>query len=221
MNTKIYKLFSGTLENLTYQSAYAKKTTLVSNSSAASVITSDNAMDSVQTLKINSLASAGYMTGGELAKGTTASTTMKDLLGDAAFESGGTATIKVTIGKIENSDGTTTEGTTKKITLSADSKVSDVITELKNAGLNANYDSATNRIFIGASATGAENDFQISAGEGLSTDALNALGLSADKAHKINGSSASIELNGVEYTSTPFCFLSIKIKNGSACNLFR
>lgn len=201
LNTKIYKLFSGTLENLTYQSAYAKKTTLVSNSSAASVITSDNAMDSVQTLKINSLASAGYMTGGALKSGTTASTTMKELLGDSAFTNGGTATIKVTIGKTENS-----EGTTKEITLNADSKVSDVITELKNAGLNANYDSATNRIFIGASATGAENDFQISAGEGLSTDALNALGLSADKAHKINGSSASIELNGVTYTSATNTF---------------
>ena len=64
LNTKIYDLFTGTLENLTYQSSYMKKTTAVSNPNAATVITSDSAMKSVQSLKIKSLASAGYMTGG-------------------------------------------------------------------------------------------------------------------------------------------------------------
>ena len=69
LNSKVYKLFSGTLENLTYQSSYAKKTTKVSNPNAASVITSDNAMKSVQSLKIKRLASSGYMTGAELQAG--------------------------------------------------------------------------------------------------------------------------------------------------------
>lgn len=196
LNSKIYKLFSGTLNDLTYQSSFAKKTTTVSNPSAATVITQDSAMHSVQSLKIKSLASAGYMTGAEMADGTTADTTMKDLLGEAAFADGGTATIKVTIG-----------GKEKSIELTADSKVSDVTKELKNLGLNANYDSATNRIFVGSSATGLENDFQISADAGVGADALKALGLStADGAVKVDGSSAEIELNGATFTSNTNTF---------------
>ena len=197
LNSKIYKLFSGTLNDLTYQSSFAKKTTTVSNPSVATVITKDSAMNSVQSLKISTLASAGYLTGTEMAEGTTASTTMKDLLGEAAFADGSTASIKVTIG-----------GEKKSIELSADSKVSDVTAKLKELGLNANYDSATNRIFIGASTTGLENDFQIPADAGvgtnaLGTNALKALGLStADGAVKVNGSSAEIELNGATFTST-------------------
>ena len=196
LNSKIYKLFSGTLNDLTYQSSFAKKTTTVSNPSAATVITQDSAMHSVQSLKIKSLASAGYMTGAEMADGTTADTTMKDLLGEAAFADGGTASIKVTIG-----------GEEKSIELSADSKVSDVTAKLKELGLNANYDSATNRIFIGSSATGVENDFQLSADAGVGADALKALGLStADGAVKVDGSSAEIELNGATFTSNTNTF---------------
>lgn len=196
LNSKIYKLFSGTLDNLTYQASYAKKTTTVSNPGAATVITKDSAMNSVQSLKIKSLASAGYMTGAEMAEGTTASTTMKDLLGEAAFVDGGTATIKVTIGGEEES-----------IELTADSKVSDVTAKLKELGLNANYDASTNRIFVGSSATGAENDFQISADAGVGSDALKALGLStADGAIKVDGSSAEIELNGATFTSNSNTF---------------
>lgn len=204
LNSKIYKLFSGTLNDLTYQSSFAKKTTTVSNPSAATVITQDSAMHSVQSLKIKSLASSGYMTGAEMAAGTTADTTMKDLLGEAAFANGGTATITVTIGKTEKSEGVPTN-----ITLTADSKVSDVIAELKKTGVNANYDTATNRIFIGASATGEENDFEISAGAGISADALNALGLSTEgdnKAIKEKGSSAEIYLNGAKFTSSTNTF---------------
>lgn len=184
LNSKIYKLFSGTLDNLTYQGSYAKKTTTVSNPSAATVITKDTAMNSVQSLKIKSLASAGYMTGGELAAGTTAATTMQEL---GAVAEGGTASLKVTIG-----------GEEKTIELSADSKVSNVAAELQKLGLNANYDSATNRIFVGASSTGLENDFQISGDAGV----LDALGFSAQKgAVKIDGTSAEIELNGATFTS--------------------
>lgn len=193
MNSKIYKLFSGTLNDLTYQSSFAKKTTTVSNPSAATVITQDSAMNSVQSLKIKSLASAGYMTGGELADGTTADTTMKEL---GAIADGGTATITVKIGS-EN----------KTIELNADSKVSDVAVKLKELGLNANYDSVTNRIFIGASATGVENDFQISADAGAGTDALKALGLSTEGgAIKVDGSSAEIELNRATFTSSNNAF---------------
>lgn len=206
LNSKIYKLFSGTLDNLTYQSSYAKKTTTVSNPNAATVITKDSAMNSVQSLQINRLASAGYMTGAEIKRegGVSESTTMGDMLGEDAFEADGTLTIKVTIGKTESSDGEI-----KDIVLTKDSKISDVVTQLKEVGLNANFDSATNRFFIGASATGKENDFEFEDEENSlkALNALKALGLStAAGAKKINGDSAEIELNGVTFTSTSNTF---------------
>lgn len=192
LNSKIYKLFSGTLNDLTYQSSFAKKTTTVSNASAATVITSDTAMNSVQSLKIKTLASAGYMTGAELAEGTTASTTMGELLSADAFDADGNATVNVKIGN-----------DTETITLTADSKVSDFTTELKNLGLNANYDTATNRIFIGASASGEENDFTIEGADAV----LNGLGLSTTAgAVKQPGSSAEIELNGATFKSNSNTF---------------
>lgn len=197
LNTKINNLFRGTLDTLTYQYSYMKKTTKVSNPNAVTVITSDTAMKNAQSLKIKSLASAGYMTGGELAAGTTADTTMKDLLKEGAFGTNGTATIKVTIGKTAEKPGEV-----KEISLTADSKISDVTAELKKLGLNVNYDTATNRIFIGASASGKANDFSISAEGELSNNVLDALGLSSNAgAEKIDGSSAEIVLNNVTYKS--------------------
>lgn len=188
LNSKIYKLFSGTLDNLTYQSSYAKKTTTVSNPNAATVITKDMAMNSVQSLKIEKLASAGYMTGGAIKRDgveITASTTMADLgITDAS-------SFTITVG-----------GQDKTITLNADMKLSDVASELNKAGVNANFDDVTGRFFIGASKMGEENDFQISGDNGV----LTALGLSADKAVKVDATSAKIILNNVEYTSTSNTF---------------
>ena len=193
LNSKIYKLFSGTLDNLAYQSSYAKKTTSVSNPNVATVITKDTAMNSVQSLKIETLASAGYMTGGEIKKEgveITASTTMADL----GIADGSSFKIKVA-------------GQDETITLNADMKLSDVASKLNEAGVSANFDEATGRFFIGASATGKENDFDFSINEAAGQEVLKALGLSeADGAKKIPGDSAKIELNGVTFTSTSNTF---------------
>lgn len=200
LNTKIYDLFTGTLDKLSYQSSYMKKTTNVSNPNAASVITSDTAMKSVQSLKIKSMATTGYMTGAQIGKtaageATTKSTTMKDLLGEDAFADG-SATLKVTVG-----------GTEQEITVSADSKISDVTEQLQKQGLNVNYDTATNRIFIGSKESGAAGDFNITADDELGNKVLNALGLSTTAgAVKLDGKDAEIELNGATFTSNSNTF---------------
>lgn len=198
LNTKIYDLFKGTMDKLCYQSSYMKKTTTVSNPNAAKVITGENAMKTVQSLKIKSMAASGYMTGGQITKeGVTKSTTMKDLLGEDAFANGESAKINLTIG-----------GVAKEITVTADSKVSDFTEQLKKQGLNVNFDTATNRIFIGSSESGTAHDFSLSATDAsgntnaLGSQVLNALGLSASSgAVKQDGKDAVIELNGATFTS--------------------
>ena len=63
LNTKLKSLQSKHLANMRFASSDSKKTTKVSNSSAVSVITGENAVNGVQSLKIEQLANTGYLTG--------------------------------------------------------------------------------------------------------------------------------------------------------------
>ena len=74
LNTKVYSLYSKTLSNMRLKGDYSKKTTKVSDSTAATVITGDSAVNGVQNLQINKLAKTGYLTGGKL-EGTSTSST--------------------------------------------------------------------------------------------------------------------------------------------------
>lgn len=205
LNTKIYNLFTGTLDNLTYQSSYMKKTTTVSNPNAASIITSDSAMKCVQSLQIKSMATTGYMTGAQIkttsGEAATKASTMKDLLGEDAFADGD-ATITVKVGDNET-----------QLTISADTSISSVTEQLKKQGLNVNYDTATNRLFIGSTESGAAGNFTITATDAdgneneLGSRVLDALGLSESAgAVKQEGKDAQIVLNGATFTSSSNTF---------------
>ncbi len=68
LNTKIYNFYTNVLDGMRFQNAYLKKATKVSNSNAVSVVTDSKAPNSVQTMKILSLAKEGYMTGGRISE---------------------------------------------------------------------------------------------------------------------------------------------------------
>ena len=199
LNTKLKNLQSKYLSNMRFTSAYAKKTTKVSNSSAVSVITGEGATNGVQSLEINKLAKTAYLTGGELGdgkQGYTALTTLGDLGVD--FSEEGTKNISIATGT-----GTVSIG------LTAESTISDVLNKLKEAGLNASFDEKNQRFFISAKSSGAENDFTLSGDEGV----LSALGLNLNDgnvdgkgATKIAGSDAEVVLNGAKFTSSTNVF---------------
>ena len=65
LNKKVKSLFSN-ISNLRFQSSSSTMKTTVSDSSVASVVSKDDAMLASQTLKVNKLAKAGYMTGTEI-----------------------------------------------------------------------------------------------------------------------------------------------------------
>jgi len=56
LNTKLKNLQSKYISNMRFASSYMKKTTAVSNSSAVSVITGENAVNGVQSLEVKQLA---------------------------------------------------------------------------------------------------------------------------------------------------------------------
>ena len=161
LNTKVYGLYSK-VGNLRFSSAYNMKKTTVSDTTKAQVTASNTAVNGIQTLQIKQLATSGYLTGGELKKGTTGKTTLKELGYDGADTS-----ISVTIGSSK-----------KDIDVSGSTTVDDLVSKLKDAGLNASFDDKNGRIFVSAKETGKENDFSLTGADMSGLKALNAAGLS-------------------------------------------
>ena len=186
LNSKVYSMYTGSLDTLKYEYSYTKKTTKTSDSTVASVTTGDAAMYGTQKLSVYSLASAGYMTGGKLSKTAESSTTLKNL--------GATSGQKITVTTGSGSSAKTTD-----IAIDDSTTVEGFVTSLKSAGISANFDSTNNRFYLASSDTGTANEFSL----GGDTDTLKALGLSTEGgANKIGASDAGIVLNGVSYTSS-------------------
>lgn len=171
LNSKIFSFHQKTLSNMRFSDAYKKKKTTVSNPSAVSVISSANAIDGVQTIKVNTLAKSGYLTGAEMkdANDNKASYTSATKLSDIAGSGlGADDTLSFSL---------TTNGKTTDITLSGSSTLQNVVDQLKSAGINANFDAANQRIFLSASTTGKDADFALTANDTNGFNTLSALGI--------------------------------------------
>ncbi len=207
LNTKLKNLQSKYISNMRFTSSYMKKTTAVSNSSAVSVITGENAVNGVQSLQVKQLAKTGYLTGAKMqassGESLTALSKLGNLVGSDDIGDGGQISIKA-------------GDTEVTLDVTADTTISDVMTKLKEAGLNANFDEKQQRLFISAKSSGASNDFSITASGSNGQAALKALGImtpadaaqtaSEGYATKIDGRDAVIELNGATFTNNTNVF---------------
>lgn len=179
LNSKIYALYSKTLSNLRLQSDYTKKTTKTS-SDAVTVLTGASAPNCVQTLKVEEMAKAGYLTGAALSdkSGTyTSATKVKDILGtteDVSFY-------------IQSGD------TKKEIKITDSTSIKDVLTTMKEAGVNANFDEVNQRFYISAKESGKENDFTITADSVAGLEAMAGLGLASSLEDDVNTKSQYAE----------------------------
>ena len=70
LNSKIYKMYTGSLSNLRLESAFNTKKASSNNDSKVKVTADANAVNGSNTLKINELASSQYVTSGKLDEGT-------------------------------------------------------------------------------------------------------------------------------------------------------
>ena len=207
LNSKIYSLYSKTINNLTYTSAYKKQKATVSDSSVASVIAGEDAVNGIQNLQVKTLAKSGYLTGAQLSGSCTSKTTLSELTANRLGESDA-ASFKVKVGTKE-----------KDINLTGASTIDDVVKQLREAGVNANFDEKNGRMFISAKTTGKVADFQfITATDdnGKGFDLLTSLGIneatcmaSTDNpngATRVNGEDAQIILNGAVFESSTNTF---------------
>lgn len=176
LNTKVYSLYSN-ISNLRFSTAYNLKKTSVSDTTKATVKAGSGAPSGTQSLKIKQMAKAGYMTGAEI-KADSEKTTLAQL-----GYTGGDAKLEVKMGD-----------ETKSITLSASSTMNDVVKELRNAGLDANYDSSYKRFYISSKKTGVANDFTITGSNIDGASALYSLGIAYGGEKTTTGT----------YTSNPY-----------------
>ena len=106
-------------------------------------------------------------------------------------------TLKLTVGQ-------GADAKTKEIDLTGDMKISDLLSALRESGVNANFDEENQRFFVSSTGTGLAKEFHLEATGG----ALKTLGLDTDATYE-NGSvstrvwaqDAEILLNGAVFTS--------------------
>ena len=158
LNTKVHTFFSSTLNNMRFSTDYSKKTTDVSNSSVAKVVTGDRAMNAVHKLVVGEAAASGYLTGGQLEGNYNKNSKLTEL--------------GITVG---SSISVTADGKTTDITVTADMTINGLVTNLQSAGVDANFDEKNSRFYISAKKSGKDGDFAITASNENGTDALNKL----------------------------------------------
>lgn len=225
LNTKVKSFYSKYVDTMKYSNMYNKKATTVSDSTKASVIASGTAVNGTQTLEVNHLAKAGYLTSGQLTTDTkgqaiTSSTKLSDILGK---EIGENTEIKINLGTGDGEFFDAGAATVKTITVNSDTTIGDFVNSLNSLTASSNpikasFDEKNGRIFINSNTTGLESNFnfegnEVSDADGsgiLAGDILNALKLTGTVnttgASKIQGSDAQIKLNGAIFTSSSNTF---------------
>lgn len=169
INTSVYNFYSGKLSNLRLTTGYNLKKATINNSSYATVKASTTAVTGTQTLKVNKLASTGYLTGGKISAA------------DSSTKLSGSSKLSEVNGlsSVSGSLSVTADGKSSTIELSDDMTINQLIVKLKNAGLNANFDETNQRFFVSSKTSGADNDFSLTAANSDGAAALKALGLQA------------------------------------------
>jgi flagellar hook-associated protein 2 len=165
LNTKLYSFYTGSLSKIKMQGSFNVKAAASSNDTKVSVSAGTNAPEGTHLLKVKQLASAQFVTGAKLetdknGKAVTTSTKLTDL----GFDATEGTTIAVGVG-----DKLTT------LDVGSSTTVNDFISTLKNAGLNASYDTTQKRFFISSKESGAANAFSITTSSSESAQDRNAI----------------------------------------------
>lgn len=180
LNTKIYNFYTNTLGKMRLQGTFKTKAATSSDNSKVTATATSAAAEGTYKVKVNSLASAQYVTSGKLngAKerdkegnltGTigkvSASSKLIDLVGaDKTTSTFAAGTQIVVAGK----KGTAT------LLVDENTKVSDFVKTCQDAGLTASFDADQQRFFIGSDTSGADQGFTITS-SALTTDQLDSI----------------------------------------------
>lgn len=147
LNKKLYSFYTGELTKLKTQGSYLLRKVSSSNENAVTGTATSSASIGSHTLEVEQLASAQYITGSQI---NVASTSEK--LTDLGIDAGTTITI-----------GDNQGNQKKTITVEADTTINDFLTQCREAGINANYDTKQKRFFMGSKESGEAQAFTLTA----------------------------------------------------------
>lgn len=131
------------------------RTASVSDSTKAKVSAASGATNGVQSLEVLEVAKSDYLTGGKIsikdasgAEDKTKTVSSASTLSELGYT--GTGTIEVT-----NKE----TGKTTSISVTGDTKISDFVKSLSDAGVKASFDEKNGRLFVSSAKTGTEKRF--------------------------------------------------------------
>ena len=182
LNKKLTSFYNGSVSKMRLSSSYNLKKATLSDSSKASISASSNAVVGNYTMEVKEIASAQFLTSGKTAI-TSTSQKLSDLEG---FDD--MAEKKITV------KGAKGEET---IEINADTKVSDVLSTMSKAGINASYDTTQKKFFLSSKETGADNSFSINDGT-EDGSVLSKFGLGNIEATKDNKGEVKYTYNGTD-----------------------
>jgi flagellar hook-associated protein 2 len=113
------------------------------------VTASSTAVNGTQTLEVKSVAQSGYMTGAKI-------NTVKDGSKDETETKLSELGYK---GEATSFDVKLGDGTKTTVKIDRSTTISDIVTALGNAGLNANFDTNQGRFYVSSKTTGEASDF--------------------------------------------------------------
>lgn len=155
LNKKLVKLYNEQVSKMQLSSAYKTKKATISDPTKANVKASTSAVNGSYKMEINNIATAQYLTGGKL-----------------SAKSASEKLTKLDSSLLNKEIEITSGGKKTKFTITQDTKISDFVSTLKNAGLNATYDVTQQRLFISSKKSGVANGFSITS-SALSETELN------------------------------------------------
>lgn len=186
LNKKLTNLYNNFVTKMQLSTAYKTKKANVSDDSKAKISASVSAVNGNYTMEVNNVATSQYLTGAVL-NAKSGSAKLSDLDPDLVGEE---LTIK------------TASGTTK-FAIDKNTTINDFTKALRNAGLNASYDTDQKRLFISSKETGLKNAFSITGSVGAfekKSDLLNALdytNMSQDNKRIVDRALTSLQTSGV------------------------
>ena len=190
LNTKLYKLYTEQVSKMQLQSSYMTKKASCSDETKAKITATTKAANGSYTLEIQNIATSQFLTGSKIStdKG---STKMVDL--DSGLLN---KEIKVKVGDKES-----------KFTIKEDTTIDGFTSQLQKAGLNANFDTNQQRIFISSKDSGLANAFSITT-SGVSNsevsarknlkDAVDYANMSSANKTIVDEAMAALETSGVD-----------------------
>ncbi len=197
LNTKIYDFFKNEVSAFKTNGTYKGKKATASDGTKVSVTAKSGASNGTHSVSVKQLASSAYLTGENIkASGKTFTNADGETM-NASDISKGTKLADLGIAV-----GTTFSIKGKDFVVDDSTTISDFTAGLSKMGVTASFDETQGRIYVNATGTGAENDFNITASD---ENALEVLGLGSG-ATKIDAKDAIIEYNGVEYKGSTNTF---------------